>query len=486
MNRRVETRVAALLSEHTITVLLVILHLGSIFAAIDALSCARTSQGAIAWVLSLVLFPHLMLPAYLIFGRKKFYGYRRLTERMSAHRTELVRVHRAHVRDLAGDGSAQLSPQAETMERIVEARFLAHNQVELLLEGREYFNAVLRDIRAAQSLVCLCFYIVRDDTLGRELQDALVAARARGVRVCFLYDEIGSFRLPEAYVATLEAAGVEIHDFNTRRGLWNFFQVNFRNHRKLVIVDRTVAYVGGANIGDEYLGLSPRFGFWRDTQLRLHGPVVRELENVFLADWNWATQGTETLPWLAPIHAGSEEVLTAPTGPIDERESCLLLFQELVRSAQRRLWIASPYFVPDEAILQELKLAALRGVDVRVMIPAKPDRITVGLAALFYLPPLVHDGIRAYRYTKGFMHQKVVVVDEECAAIGSANFDNRSMRLAFEVTLVIRGREFTEQVANMYERDLRDCEQLQESSLAALPFHVRLGANIARLFSSLL
>ena len=251
------------------------------------------------------------------------------------------------------------------------------------------------------------------------------------------------------------------------------------------MIDHRIAYVGGFNIGDEYI-VSEALGVWRDTQLCVTGPAVLAIESIFRADWVWATQTTPKLELEKPERSGNVPVLTVATGPTDERERCLLFFLELIASASRRLWLATPYFVPDDSIIQALKLAALRGVDVRIIIPKKSDFRLASYAALSYLPELQRDGVKVYRYLSGFMHQKVALVDNRIAAIGSANLDNRSLRLAFEIILAATGEEIVSAVENMLNQDFKKCELMPAFSLADLPIRKRVIAIFARLLSPIL
>jgi len=311
------------------------------------------------------------------------------------------------------------------------------------------------------------FYIIHDDGVGRELKERLLDRARAGVRCHLLYDEIGS-RLPEHYVGELRNAGVRVFPFNTTQGDTNRFQINFRNHRKIVIVDGREAWVGGLNVGDEYKGLDPDIGYWRDTHMRVAGPIVQSVQVAFAEDWHWASkQLLRDLDWDPKPAPGDANMamLCLPTGPVDPLENCTLFFLHMINSAEKRLWIASPYFVPDEQFISALQLAALRGVDVRILIPDKGDNAMVDLSAWSYMADLEKVGIKVYRYTKGFLHQKVTVIDDEYCTIGTANFDNRSFRLNFEMTMGVADAEFSAQVARMFEDDLADARLVEPGEL---------------------
>jgi cardiolipin synthase len=287
--------------------------------------------------------------------------------------------------------------------------------------------------------------------------------------VYVLYDEIGSHDLPDTYVSEMAAAGIQAYPFNTTKGRANRFQINFRNHRKIVVVDGREAWVGGHNVGDEYLGQDPKSGPWRDTHIRVCGPVAQAIQLTFAEDWHWASGAMLDLEWLpTPCSSGkSVAALALPSGPADILETCTLFFIKAIQSAEHRLWIASPYFVPDEQFITALQLAVLKGVDVRLLIPRKTDNQLVTLTHWAYIEPLHQLGVKVYWYDKGFMHQKVVLIDDDYATVGTANFDNRSFRLNFEITVVVADQGFNGEVARMLEADFARSRLVTEADIRA-------------------
>lgn len=462
-------------------------HLAGALTSIRALLETRTSQGTIAWVVSLNTFPYLAVPAYWVFGRSKFEGYvsarRSSDERLVAQGREYVAKLRE--RDLLAQPDRD---QALLVEKLAKLPFTRGNRAELLVNGDATFQSLFEGIDQARDYILVQFYILRDDLIGRELKDRLLARARAGVRVYVLYDEVGSGDLSQSWAQELHPAGVELKAFNTTQGSANRFQLNFRNHRKTVVVDGTTAWVGGHNVGDEYLGRDPKIGFWRDTHLKVDGPVVQSIQVAFAEDWYWAAQTKlSQLNWEPRAASGghSTQILCLPTGPDDPLETCTLFNLRLINSARNRLWIASPYFVPDEQFISALQLAALRGVDVRVLVPDKSDNKMVELSGWSYFAELDRVGIRFYRHQKGFMHQKVMLVDDAVCTIGTANFDNRSFRLNFEITLGVLDREFVGQVATMLEQDLADSRLVSSSEVDAQGFWKRLVIRICRLMAPL-
>jgi len=285
----------------------------------------------------------------------------------------------------------------------------------------------------------------------------------------------------------LTAAGARVASFGDGNVRRRRFQINFRNHRKLLVCDGTIGFVGGINLGDEYLGTAMDHEPWRDTHCRIEGPAVTGLQLTWLEDWNWASDECPDLDW-APQNntAGEDRVLMLPTGPADDWETCTLFFLNCINNARSRLWICSPYFVPDFQIMNALQLAALRGVDVRILIPEKSDSKLIGLAAYSYLVQASKSGVGIYRYQPGFMHQKVVLVDDRYAAVGTANLDNRSMRLNFEITAVTTAPHFISSVESMLEDDLDNCRLMTERDYRDRSILFRLTCRAIRLLAPLL
>ncbi|MCE9612006.1 MAG: cardiolipin synthase [Chthoniobacter sp.] len=466
-----------------LSILVFAVEVAGCLTAVKAIMETRTAQGAIAWAVSLVTLPWIAVPAYWIFGRTKFAGY------VTARRAEVLKTS-AVARKLAEEFDRQrlqtkAGRQEELLlERLAKLPFTAHNRATLLIDGEATFGAIFAAIAAAREYVLVQFYIIRDDGLGRRLRDALIERSRAGVRCYVLFDEVGSGRL-RRYCALLRAAGVQIAPFNTTKGPANRFQINFRNHRKIVIVDGLIGFVGGHNVGDEYLGLDATIGPWRDTHVQVEGPVVQCVQVAWLEDWLWATGDTPAnLNW-KPIGArgGCVGALCLPSGPADDLETATLFFLHAIHSATKRLWIATPYFVPDEQFVSSLQLAALRGVDVRILIPETPDNALVRLSGFSYLRETESVGIKWFRHQRGFMHQKVMLVDDDYCAIGTANFDNRSFRLNFEITMVFYEHAFAQQVADMLTRDFSESTPATAHEHDRASFWFRLRVRIARLMA---
>jgi cardiolipin synthase A/B len=444
---------------------------------------SRTSQGSIAWLISLVLLPIPTVLLYLVFGWKLFDDY--ATDRVQNGRADRpLRAKDLHLVDR--DTDAKWPVQTA----VSELPFLKGNDVEILIDGKATFDSIFAGIDAAKDYLLVQFYIVRDDDLGRRLAERLIDKAKQGVRVYLLYDDVGSTGMPKRYRRELREAGVKVAGFNQRHKFLRFYgptRINYRNHRKIVVVDGQHAWTGGHNVGVEYLGEDPRFGHWRDTHIRLSGPAALGCALLFREDWEWATgerlQAEPPAEWNLE---GDEPVLVMGSGPADQLEECAIAFTDLIGRARERLWIVSPYFVPDTDIRTALFAARLRGVDVRIMLPNEPDHKLVWLASIAHADGMVQHDIGVYRYTDGFLHQKVVLMDDQMAAIGSVNFDNRSFAINFEITLWLPDPDTIANVEAMLLKDFESCRQVSRSEIESRPFPLYLATQFARLLSPLL
>jgi len=466
---------------------LFVVHCVGVLAAMHAVLTVRTSQGAIAWAISLVTLPEFTLIPYLIFGRSTFAGY------VDARRFNNARMREITLSDdwrrLRDHESSVVEPHHACMQalpRLTGVPCQSRNRVRLLVNGAETFEAIFAAIAQAKRVLIVQFFIVHDDTLGRRLAEALLERARAGVRVYFLFDSIGCHALPRHYVQRLTDGGVHAKPFSTHAGFVNRFQLNFRNHRKLVVVDGERAYVGGHNVGNEYLGEKPPLAPWRDTHIEIVGAAVMDLQLTFAEDWYWAAHEVPQL--IVPELRPDEDMVcqVVASGPADKQETCSLFFMEAIQSARHRLWITTPYFIPDEAVFAALRLAVLRGVDVRILIPSRPDHRVVFLASTLYAHQAIRAGVKIYRYLPGFLHQKVVLIDDDAAAVGSANLDNRSFRLNFELMVVTADQRFANDVAQMLDADFAQATRIGRDEYERAHPLRRVIMHVAKLFAPIL
>ena len=460
----------------------VVFYLVGILHTLHALMHVRTSQGTIAWVISLLTVPFLAIPAYWLLGRTRFSrhvgGRREQDHRLG----KLAATMRERLRGCEVD-----VPDDDAFERAAQLLgglpFTRGNDLELLIDGEKTFERIFQVIGEASHYLCVNFFIVKNDTLGTRFQEALIERAKAGVKIYFLFDEIGSHKLPRRYLKAMEAAGVECRTFGINRFWWSRFQLNFRNHRKIVVSDGKTAFIGGLNVGDEYMGRDKRFGGWRDTHLKMQGPVVQAVQLVFLEDWFWASNQVPELHWDTRPEAANQVAAVIPTGPADPADSWQLVVAEAANTSRKKLWIASPYFVPDEGVLTALQAAAIRGVDVRILIPERADHLLVWLSAFSYYEQSIPFGVKLFCYQRGFLHQKVMLIDDRLAAVGTANLDNRSFRLNFEITAFSTDRKFVDEVAAMLVTDLSHAREAKVEDFTRKPFLFRAACRAARLLA---
>jgi len=462
----------------------IIFHVLGALSSINAVMHTRTPQGAIAWAVSLNTFPYIAVPAYWIFGASEFDDYIAARQKARASGKEIEDAIRAHL----SAESLVPAPSNDTnrvLQSLASLPFTEGNSAEYLIDGAETFTSMLEGIERARKYILFQFYIVRDDKIGRQFRDALIKKAKEGVTVYAMYDEVGSLGLPDSFDDSMIEAGVQFIPFNTTQGFGNRFRINFRNHRKVVVVDGLETWIGGINIGEEYKSSgSVEDEYIRDTHLHMTGPVVQMVQAVFVEDWYWAARNFPKLNW-DPERSGEGNlgILCLPTGPSDKLETCALFYLNAINRAKERIWISTPYFVPDQQIVSALTLAVLRGVDVRIMIPEVTDSKLIDLSHHGIAGAVERTGVKMYHYTKGFNHQKVMLVDDNYSYVGTANFDNRSFRLNFEITMVVDDVDFARQTEEMLNKDFESSRLVPEKTYSNSSFIKRLLSSVALLLS---
>lgn len=464
----------------------VVLEILGVLSAMDAVMKTRTPQGATAWVLSLVLIPLLALPLYWMFGRARFDEYVHALRTFDAAIAEQLENVRRSVL-----GAFVVEPDDErgelrAFDMLATLPLTRGNGGRLLVDGDATFEAIFEAIDRAEDYILAQFYIIRDDTLGRRFKEKLIAKAREGVRVHLLYDEVGCYNLPRSYKDELGAAGVHVSGFSGRRNWLGRFRINFRNHRKIVVVDGRWGAIGGLNVGDEYLGHHKRLSPWRDTHLAVEGPVVQGLQLSFVRDWFYGRGELPEVQWVPEASAQDREALVLASGPSDRLETTGLLFTHAIESAEERVWIATPYFVPDGLVLGALQLAALRGVDVRILMPSIADHWFFKFVPYTYLPEIERAGVKTYLYGPGFMHQKAILVDDDYATLSTANFDNRSFRLNFEISVLFADAGFAAEMERMLEADFARATRITRQDLDDHSYAFRVAARATRLLAPVL
>lgn len=465
----------------TVSAIVLFAHLIGFATSLHALMGTRTAPGTVAWVVSLNAIPYIAVPAYWVFGRDRIDDYVQLRRQRV---TSLNRSLESDLAELAPFRTewSDRDPALRAVEQLARIPFVDGNHAELLIDGEAIFESIFDGIDAAEDYLLVQFYIVRDDKRGRELQRRLIRRAREGVRVYVLFDGIGSRDLSRSYIRKLTEAGVEVRSFFQHESWIDRFQLNFRNHRKLIVADGKVAWVGGLNIGDEY-----ESDGWRDAHVRVEGPAVLNMQLSFLEDWRWVTDELPAVSWRPqPVSGVGVPVLVVPSGPADDFETASLMVQQFLHLADKRIWISSPYFVPDEGVVGALKLAALGGLDVRLLLPERSDSRLADLAAYRYMDALSAAGVRIFRYQPGLMHAKVFLIDDRGAAVSTANMDNRSFRLNFELTVLVDDPAFAGVVEQMFEVDFASSHEMGDNAVADMSLWFRLASRGANLFAPVL
>jgi cardiolipin synthase len=458
------------------------------------------ATSAVAWGLLIVFLPFLGPVLFYVFG---YQHVNRPLKRKRRHKASYMLLYPRRERMHAGGAGPEDTAWRQSLPARMAAladRFGAQpmtrgNAIDFYHEGQPAFDAMLEAIRGARHHIHLETFIFRTDATGMVFLEALTAKARQGVKVRLLYDAMGSHQLWHRHLATLLDAGGLSSVFLPLNLFRRRLQINMRNHRKITVVDGDVGFLGGLNVGDEYLGKHPRFGFWRDTHLRVRGPAVADLQRVFAEDWNFAAGELLT----DPLDEGSERAYYHPqevggpylaqlidSGPDRELKGIREIYFAAIQSARRRVWIASPYFVPDAGLRDALRHAGYLGLDVRLLCQFRPDKWLPQYAAQYYWAEMLDAGVKVYQYTRGMMHSKVVLVDDDWASVGTANLDNRSLHLNFEVNCLIYARQAVAELEEAYLRDLQTAIRLERHVYARRPFATRLAENACRLLSPVL
>ena len=446
----------------------------------------RPPASTIAWLLVLVFLPIVGLILYRLIGplkmqrrkRKRWKAKRLVSEATRAMAAFHTGSYHRHQRQLALVSTHLGGPPP-----------LHAESVDLYFDGASAYAAILEAVAAARHHVHLEYYIWEPDSIGTRLRDLLIERARAGVAVRLLLDATGSNRISRKFLRPLREAGAQVAWFNpVRLRTLRSRRADFRSHRKIVVCDGRVGFTGGMNITDVHsAALSQRY--WRDTHLRLTGAAVWPMQRLFFEDWYFAADelipvSTDTVP--PPQGDGNHLVQIVASGPDATSYALHKLFFTAITQATRRVWLTTPYFVPDDALLNALVSAALRGVDVRVLVPRRGDSLLVDLAARSYFPELLESRVRVFEYQPRFIHAKTMACDDDVAIVGTANFDNRSFRLDFELAAVLFGPTANGQLAEGFERDCGESREITRPELAALSFPRRLGEASARLLSPLL
>ena len=457
----------------------------------------NSTAKAFAYVLISIFIPVIGILIYLSVGlnyrknklySKKIYTDDRMLERLREQITlesektwstdePEVQKHKKLARFLLNDSMSPLS---------------GHNEVKLLINGEQKFAEAFEAIRNAKRHIHIEYCIYEDDEIGNQLKDLLIQKAREGVIVRLIYDDFGSRSIRKSIVPELRAAGVQAYPFYEVVFIYLANRINYRNHRKIIVVDGCIGFVGGINISDRYINKSSEKKklYWRDTHVRIEGPGIYYLQYLFICDWNFCSQ--EQLEpqgdffCLKPINDGNSIVQMAASGPDSDSPSIMLALIQAMGVAEEELLITTPYFIPAASVVEAIKVASMSGVDVKLLVPYKSDSYLVNAAARSYYSELLDAGVEIYLYKKGFIHAKTIVSDTQLSIVGTANMDLRSFAFNFEVTAMIYDNKVAKQLRDAFYNDIKDAEMIDQKTWDSRGKWEQLPEKIMRLFSPLL
>lgn len=454
-------------------------------AVVVVISENKNPIRAISWTLALLFLPVIGIVFYLFFGRS-MKGKAMVSNKV---RRKLLNKFRTAQHDFASSGLDD-----NQIQKIKLAHNLCHahldpgNSVEIFTDGKQKFRSLEDDIRNARKFIYIQYYIYSDDRLGNKLLNLLAGKVKEGVKVRILYDHVGSFSTSNKFFKRMRDLGVDSHPFFkvTFRKLAN--RINWRNHRKIAVIDGKIGYIGGMNVADRYVETGADGRIWRDTHLRVKGPIIESMLYSFYMDWNFLRPSDDLKSALPKEFEkeGDVPMQLVTSGPTDTWNNLVLCFQSAIASAKKRIYIQTPYFLPTDALLKALQGAALSGVDVRVMIPQHTDSILLGYGSRSYLDDCLKAGIKIYFYLPGMLHAKTMIVDDNFVTTGSVNFDFRSFENNFEANLMIYSESVNRRMRDIFFRDLESCEKITKSSWRSRPLRKKIIESLVRLFSPIL
>lgn len=448
-----------------------------------------------AWLLLLYFIPVLGFVFYLLLGqdmhKRKMFRIKEVEDHISKDiRQQEYRLRSRDVQELDENIRGYEDLVMYNLEA-GEAMLTKDNDVDIFIDGNEKFRALMEDLRNAEHFIHIQYYIIKNDVLFNQIKDILIEKAAQGVEVRVLFDAMGCRSVRHSYWKWLNEKGVQTAEFFPAILRRLQLRINYRNHRKIVVIDNKVAYVGGFNVGKEYIDLDEKFGHWRDTHLRICGSAVLGLQVRFILDWNYAAG--ENL-FLRPelfrgIEAGTRDfcdMQIISSGPDKTTQQIHDNYLRLINKAQKSIYIQTPYFIPDEAILNALMIAVKSGIEVNIMIPCMPDHPFVYWATYSYIGDMVMAGANCYTYNNGFLHSKGMIVDGKVLCYGTANMDIRSFALNFEVNAVIYDEKKAQEMVDIFQKDMEVCRQITRDYYVARRLKIRIKEQICRLLSPLL
>ncbi|MEO8147479.1 MAG: cardiolipin synthase [Bacteroidia bacterium] len=447
-----------------INLLWIALYILAIIVSIKIILENRNPQKTVSYLLLIIFLPFIGIPVYYFFGvnirSRRKYNIKKLKD--SAFFDKMKQAVTTQSEKIIQDKKLFLENQSELVKLLLKdslAQITTDNKINLLINGESKFPEVIKAIENAKYHIHIEYYIFEDDEIGNVIKNLLIRKSREGVKIRFIYDDFGSRSIRKSFAADLQDAGIEIHPFYKTyfSGLANRW--NYRNHRKIVVIDGCIGFTGGINVADHYVNKNDNNKlYWRDTHLKIEGSAVHTLQLIFISDWNFTAKNKLDLSFsFFPVQENDHHqvVQIASSGPDSERATIMLAFFTAIVCATKRVFITTPYFIPNESILTALKQAALSGIDVRLLVPRKGDSRLVNAATQSFVSELLDAGVRIFMYTKGFVHSKTMIIDDNLAIVGTANMDMRSFDMNFEVNAFIYDQEVNQQLENVFMEDLK-------------------------------
>jgi len=457
----------------------------------------RDTSTTFAWIFVFSIFPVFGQILYFLIGRnwrnpdkKKRLIHKQVADKIAALLEPLLRQQDSYTKEL--DQTNDLVNKHRLLQLLYNnsnSILTVHNKLAIIQSGEEKFELLLRDIEQACQSIHMEYFIWRSDKLTKRIGDALIKKVKKGIKVRILYDALGSIFLSRRYIRNLRDAGVEIYPYYDFKSPFTAHTLNYRNHRKIIIIDGVIGYTGGMNMGKEYVDGGRKFKSWRDTHMRLEGEAAAVLQSIFIKSWLNTTKEDLFEPAYFPIVQNEQwnvPIQITTSGPDSAWESIQQLYFSLIASAEKSVYIQSPYFVPDNTILLALKTAALSGLDVKIMMTGVPDKCLPYWSAYTFFKDLLKAGVKIYQYKKGFLHSKAISVDGEICSIGTANMDMRSFHINYEISTLIYDKKKTLELTAQFKKDLQGCKEITLESYAQLGELRKLRNSVARLFAPLL
>ena len=450
---------------------------------------------ALAYLMLVFLFPVVGIIVYFSIGRN-YRANKLYNKKLNIDRHAFPELEK-ELEDYSKKTVSEVKPLLKNFVNLaklgtIDNTLTAYNHLELLVNGEEKFPDLYKTLKEAKKFIHIEYYIFEDDTIGSTVGDILKQKAQEGVKVRFIYDALGSKSIRKSFVDDLRAAGVEAFPFYKIKFLTYANRVNYRNHRKIVVIDGTIGYIGGINISGRYINPNPYNLYWRDTHLKISGSAVLMLQRVFIADWNFCAKQnlgvTEVLFPVQQVLENKNRQLTQIvfSGPDSDYPDIMYAMIQAILLSKKEILITTPYFVPDASFINALKIASLSEVDVKIIIPGVSDNVFVNATSNSYYQELLEAGVEVYQYQKGFVHAKTLVCDGFVSTVGTTNLDQRSFDLNFEVNAFVYDETFSKELRNEFYNDLRECTPLELESWKKRPFYIRFFERTVRLLSPLM